>query len=88
MTNAKACLRGRRLADDAVDAVCQENRIIVHRRQAASHSLVSFPDCLLRLQHLVRLATGILNQQMDEVQFGDDCRRQHERVEIRLTHAA
>ena len=28
---------GRRLAGDAVDAVCQENRVIVHRRQAASH---------------------------------------------------
>ncbi|WP_205919890.1 hypothetical protein, partial [Pseudomonas viridiflava] len=28
---------GRWLAGDAVDAVCQENRVIVHRRQAASH---------------------------------------------------
>ncbi|WP_205901035.1 hypothetical protein, partial [Pseudomonas viridiflava] len=25
----------RRLAGDAVDAVCQENRVIVHRRQAS-----------------------------------------------------
>ncbi|WP_205902697.1 hypothetical protein, partial [Pseudomonas viridiflava] len=32
--------RGRRLAGDAVDAVCQENRVIVHRRQAASHGPV------------------------------------------------
>ncbi|WP_205919819.1 hypothetical protein, partial [Pseudomonas viridiflava] len=32
--------RGRRLAGDAVDAVYQENRVIVHRRQAASHSSV------------------------------------------------
>ncbi|WP_205895220.1 hypothetical protein, partial [Pseudomonas viridiflava] len=31
---------GRRLAGDAVDAVCQENRVIVHRRQAASHGPV------------------------------------------------
>ncbi|WP_205948442.1 hypothetical protein, partial [Pseudomonas viridiflava] len=30
----------RRLAGDAVDAVCQENRVIVHRRQAASQSPV------------------------------------------------
>ncbi len=30
----------RRLAGDAVDAVCQENRVIVHRRQAASHGPV------------------------------------------------
>ncbi|MEE4072990.1 hypothetical protein V2I81_22525, partial [Pseudomonas viridiflava] len=29
--------RGRRLADDAVDAVLQRNRVIVHRRQAASY---------------------------------------------------
>ncbi len=28
---------GRRLAGDAVDAICQENRVIVYRRQAASH---------------------------------------------------
>ncbi|WP_205914541.1 hypothetical protein, partial [Pseudomonas viridiflava] len=28
----------RRLAGDAVNAVFQENRVIVHRRQAASHS--------------------------------------------------
>ncbi|WP_205925093.1 hypothetical protein, partial [Pseudomonas viridiflava] len=34
---------GRRLAGDAVDAVSQENRVIVHRRQAASHG-----PCLLR----------------------------------------
>ncbi|WP_205894491.1 hypothetical protein, partial [Pseudomonas viridiflava] len=27
-------------AGDAVDAVCQENRVIVHRRQAASHGPV------------------------------------------------
>ncbi len=32
----------RRLAGDAVDAVSQENRVIVHRRQAASHG-----PCLL-----------------------------------------
>ncbi|WP_206740865.1 hypothetical protein, partial [Pseudomonas viridiflava] len=31
---------GRRLAGDAVDAVRQENRVIVHRRQAASHKNV------------------------------------------------
>ncbi len=30
----------RRLAGDAVDAVCQENRVVVHRRQAASHGPV------------------------------------------------
>ncbi|MEE3972907.1 hypothetical protein V2I80_20425, partial [Pseudomonas viridiflava] len=29
-----------RLAGDAVDAVCQESRFIVHRRQAASHGPV------------------------------------------------
>ncbi|MEE4101757.1 hypothetical protein, partial [Pseudomonas viridiflava] len=28
------------LPGDAVDAVCQENRVIVHRRQAASHGPV------------------------------------------------
>ncbi|EKN44832.1 hypothetical protein AAI_19787, partial [Pseudomonas viridiflava UASWS0038] len=28
---------GRRLASDAVDAVYQENRVIVHHRQAASY---------------------------------------------------
>ncbi|WP_232917634.1 hypothetical protein, partial [Pseudomonas viridiflava] len=33
-------LRGRRPAGDAVDAACQENRVIVHRRQAASHGSV------------------------------------------------
>ncbi|WP_205926281.1 hypothetical protein, partial [Pseudomonas viridiflava] len=31
---------GRRLAGDAVDAVCQESRFIVRRRQAASHGPV------------------------------------------------
>ncbi len=31
---------GRRLAGDAADAECQENRVIVHRRQAASHGPV------------------------------------------------
>ncbi|WP_155500412.1 MULTISPECIES: hypothetical protein [Pseudomonas syringae group] len=31
---------GRRLVGDAVDAVGQENRVIVHRRQAASHGPV------------------------------------------------
>ncbi len=30
----------RRLAGDVVDAVSQENHVIVHRRQAASHSPV------------------------------------------------
>ncbi len=30
----------RRLAGDAADAECQENRVIVHRRQAASHGPV------------------------------------------------
>ncbi|WP_205923105.1 hypothetical protein, partial [Pseudomonas viridiflava] len=30
----------RRLAGDALDAVPQENRVIVHRRQAASHNPV------------------------------------------------
>ncbi|WP_205914745.1 hypothetical protein, partial [Pseudomonas viridiflava] len=30
----------RRLAGDAFDAGCQENRVIVHRRQAASHGPV------------------------------------------------
>ncbi len=36
--NATPC--GRRLAGDAVNAVVQENRVIVHRRQAASHGPV------------------------------------------------
>ncbi len=31
---------GRRLAGDAGDAVCQEHRVIVHRRQAASRKNV------------------------------------------------
>ncbi len=30
----------RRLAGDPADAVCQGNRVIVHRRQAASHGPV------------------------------------------------
>lgn len=30
----------RRLAGDTVDAVCQENRVIVHRWQATSHGPV------------------------------------------------
>ncbi|WP_206089016.1 hypothetical protein, partial [Pseudomonas viridiflava] len=34
---------GRRLAGDAVDAVFQENRIIVHRRQAASYQTTCKP---------------------------------------------
>ncbi|MEQ4317359.1 hypothetical protein ABNM31_05570, partial [Pseudomonas syringae] len=40
-----------RLAGDAVDAVCQENRVIVHRRQAASHKNVfiqQITGCLIR----------------------------------------
>ncbi|MEE3925503.1 hypothetical protein V2I68_16355, partial [Pseudomonas viridiflava] len=39
------------LAGDAVDAVCQENRVIVHRRQAASHKNVfiqQITGCLIR----------------------------------------
>ncbi len=35
--------RGRRLAGDAVDAVCQKNRVIVHRRQAASYQTTCKP---------------------------------------------
>ncbi|WP_205902216.1 hypothetical protein, partial [Pseudomonas viridiflava] len=34
----------RRLAGDAVDAAGQESRVIVHRRQAASHSPVLLRD--------------------------------------------
>ena len=35
--------RGRRLVGDAVDAVCQNNRVIVHRRQAASYQTTCNP---------------------------------------------
>ncbi|WP_206337574.1 hypothetical protein, partial [Pseudomonas viridiflava] len=48
--------RGRRLAGDAVDAVCQENRVIVHRRQAASHNPVVPQD--LRLTQNARTITS------------------------------
>lgn len=42
---------------------------------------------LLRLQHLVRPAPGLLNNQVNEVQLGDDGWRQDERVEVGLAHA-
>ncbi|WP_206001400.1 hypothetical protein, partial [Pseudomonas viridiflava] len=43
----------RRLAGDAVDAVCQENRVIVHRRQAASHG----PVCAARQRNVGDVVT-------------------------------
>nr|GEZ30648.1 hypothetical protein [Tanacetum cinerariifolium] len=38
------------------------------------------------LTDLIRLAARPLYDQMDEVQLGDDGRRQHERIEVRLSH--
>ncbi|MCQ9394802.1 hypothetical protein NRB14_24635, partial [Pseudomonas viridiflava] len=44
------------LVGDAVDAVCQENRVIVHRRQAASYQTTCN---LLKKSDFFRSALGL-----------------------------